>query len=321
MTANPESSHDHSHDDHGHDRHGHVHSHAASSRELLFAFGLTLAFAVLEAIAGAWSGSLALFGDAGHMLTDALALALAFIAARIALRPVSARHSYGLMRAETLAAFINGLTMLAIITALLWQAVVRLIAPRPVAGEAVTIVALAGLAVNLFVAWRLTRGARDLNTRAALLHVAGDALGSVAALASGLVIQFTGWVAIDPLLTMLICGLILASTLNLLRQAVHTLLEGVPAHLSLHEVGRAMAAAQGVHSVHDLHIWSLDSRRPALSAHLVITDLRHWEDILARERALLAERFGIAHVTLQPEPASGAAVAIHFAHTEPRAKQ
>ncbi|MDR2031300.1 MAG: cation diffusion facilitator family transporter [Azoarcus sp.] len=310
MTTTPETRHDHDHA--GHDPHGHGHAHAASSRELPLALGLTLVFAVIEAVAGAWSGSLALFGDAGHMLTDALALALAFAAARIALRPVSTRHSFGLVRAETLAALANGLTMLAIIAALLWQAVVRLIAPHPVAGEAVTLVALAGLAVNLFVAWRLTRGASDLNTRAALLHVAGDALGSVAALASGLIIQFTGWVAIDPLLTMLICGLILASTLNLLRQAVHTLLEGVPADLSLTEIGQAMAAVQGVRSVHDLHVWSLDSRRPALSAHLVIADLRHWEEILARERALLTERFGIAHVTLQPEPASGMAVTIHF---------
>ncbi|MDR0633444.1 MAG: cation diffusion facilitator family transporter [Azoarcus sp.] len=311
MNAPPAAGHDHDHEpahDHGH---GHAHSHAAN-RGLPLALGLTLVFAVLEAGAGAWSGSLALFGDAGHMLTDALALALALIAARMALRPASARHSFGLARVETLAALANSLFMLATIAILLWQAVVRLITPQPVAGEAVTVVALLGLGVNLFVAWLLTRGESDLNTRAAMLHVMGDALGSVAALASGLVIQFTGWVTIDPLLTMLICGLILASTFNLLRQVVHTLLEGVPAYLSLPEIGRAMAAVEGVRSVHDLHIWSLDSRRPALSAHLVLADLRQWEDILARERSLLGERFGIAHVTLQPEPASGVAVAVRI---------
>ncbi|MDR3212633.1 MAG: cation diffusion facilitator family transporter, partial [Azoarcus sp.] len=241
-----------------------------------------------------------------------LALALAFVAARMALRPVSTRHSFGMARVETLAALANSLFMLATIAVLLWQAILRLITPQPVAGETVTLVALAGLGVNLFVAWRLTRGESDLNTRAAMLHVMGDALGSVAALASGLVIQFTGWVAIDPLLTMLICGLILASTFNLLRQVVHTLLEGVPAHLSLTEIGQAMAAVEGVCSVHDLHVWSLDSRRPALSAHLVLTDLRQWEDVLTRERILLDERFCIAHVTLQPEPATGAAVAVRF---------
>jgi cobalt-zinc-cadmium efflux system protein len=303
-TASPAPAHDHDHD---HD-HAHPHVHTAS-RELPLALGLTLAFAVIEAAAGAWSGSLALFGDAGHMFTDALALALAFVAARVALRPASARHSFGLARAEALAALANSLVMLIVVAVLLWQAVTRLIEPRPVTGEAVTVVALVGLGINLFVAWRLTRNEVDLNTRAALLHVIGDALGSVAALASGLVIQFTGWVAIDPLLTMLICGLILASTLNLLRQVVHTLLEGVPSHLSLPAIGQAMAAVEGVHSVHDLHVWSLDSRHPALSAHLVISEPRQWDDILARERALLDERFGIAHVTLQPEPA---AVAVCF---------
>lgn len=262
---------------------------------------LTLGFAVVEALAGWWSGSLALLGDAGHMFTDAFSLGLAALAVRVAQRPVGPRHSYGLRRVEALAALINSLFMLAVVALLSWQAVLRLLAPREIVGEAVTLVALGGLALNLVVAWLLTRGEGDLNTRGALLHVVGDLLGSVAALAAGLVIQFTGWTPIDPLLTMLICGLILASTLALLRSVVHTLLEGVPEALSLTEVGHAMAALDGVRSVHDLHIWSLDSRHTALSAHIVVTDARRWPAILEAQRTLLETRFDIDHVTLQPE--------------------
>jgi len=303
--------HDHQHGDpahghayphqagHAHPPH-HAHDHSAS-RFLPLALVLTLGFAAVEAIAGWWSGSLALLGDAGHMLTDAASLGLAALAARIALRPASARHSYGLRRVEALAALANGLFMLVIVGGLVWHAVERLLEPRAVAGEAVILVALGGLVLNLAVAWLLTRGEGDLNTRGALLHVIGDLLGSVAALASGIVILYTGWMPIDPLLTMLICGLILYSTLALLRQVVHTLLEGVPDGLSLPEVGHAMAGVEGVRSVHDLHIWSLDSNRSALSAHVVLADAARWPTVLAAERTLLRSRFGIEHATLQPE--------------------
>jgi cobalt-zinc-cadmium efflux system protein len=291
------AAHDHAHGDHG-DDHAHLH---AASRWLPLALVITLGFAAVEAIAGWWSGSLALLGDAGHMLTDALALGLAALAARIARTPASPRHSYGLHRLEALAALANGLFMLALVGVLTWQAIVRLGSPHAITAEVVTLVALAGLAINLLVAWLLTRGEGDLNTRGALLHVLGDALGSVAALASGLVIQFTGWTPIDPLLTMLIGGLILASTLALLRRVFHTLLEGVPENLALEQVGQAMADLEGVRSVHDLHIWSLDSRHPALSAHVVVARATDWPTVLAALRRMLHERFAIDHVTLQPE--------------------
>ena len=262
---------------------------------------LTLVFAAVEAVAGWWSGSLALLGDAGHMVTDAFSLGLAALAARVAQRPASFRHSYGLRRVEALAALANSLFMLLVVAALLWHAVERLIEPREIAGATVTVVALIGLCVNLLVAWLLTRGESDLNTRGALLHVIGDLLGSVAALAAGLVIQFTGWTPIDPLLTMLICGLILFSTLSLLRIVLHTLLEGVPETLSLPDIGRAMAGVDGVRSVHDLHVWSLDSRGVALSAHVVLSETQRWPQVLAAQQTLLRERFGIEHITLQPE--------------------
>jgi len=283
-----------------------MHGHA--SRALPWALAMTLAFAAAEAVAGWWSGSLALLGDAGHMLTDSLALALATAASVLARRPASARHSYGLRRVETLAGMINGLFMLLVVVLIAWHAVERLIEPQPVKADAVIGVAALGLAINLVVAWMLSRGDGDLNTRAALLHVLGDLLGSVAALASGIVIRYTGWFPVDPLLSMLICGLIVASTLKLLRTATHTLLEGVPENLSLPVIGHAMAEVEGVHSVHDLHVWSLDSTHIALSAHVILRAGRDWPTALAALQRLLVERFGIGHVTLQPDPLPGQVV-------------
>src|SRR5574338_1026753 len=297
--------HGHSHQAPGH-HHGHDHDQGhhhplPTGRILVMALGLTLGFAFVEAGAGWWAGSLALLGDAGHMFTDSMALGLAALAAVVSRRPPSLRHSYGLVRVEALAALANGITMLAVVGWITWQAVARLIHPVPVRGEAVSVVALIGLVINLLVAWLLSRGGHDLNTRAALLHVLGDLLGSVAALAAGLMILATGWTPIDPLLSMLISGLILASTLRLLRTVLSTLLEGVPEGVSLAEIGQAMAAVPGVLSVHDLHIWSLASHQTALSAHVVMGRQEQWPRVLLALRALLASRYGIAHSTLQPE--------------------
>lgn len=287
--------HDHAHHHHGH---GHAHGHAAY---LPLALGVTLLYAGVEAGAGWWAGSLALLSDAGHMLTDALALALASAAAWAARRPPTHRLSFGLQRIEILAALGNAGFMLAVILGIAWSAADRLLHPVPVQGMVVTGVALVGLAVNIGVAWLLAHGEETLNTRAALLHVLGDLLGSVAALASGLVIQFTGWTPADPLLSLFICALILFSTLRLAREAVHALLEGVPPGLTLPEVGRRMATIDGVVSVHDLHIWSLSSRHAALSAHVVVRDLDDWPRILAALTELLRTDFEIGHATLQPE--------------------
>lgn len=290
--------HDHDH----HEAHAHDHHHSTpGGRRLVLALALTLGFAFVEALAGWWAGSLALMGDAGHMVTDSMALALAAVASVVARRPPSARHSYGLGRVEALAALANSVLMLGVVGWITWQAIARLVTPLPVHGEAVSLVALVGLAINLLVAWLLSRGGHDLNTRAALLHVLGDLLGSVAALAAGFVIVITGWTPIDPLLSMLISGLILASTLRLLKSVLSTLLEGVPDGLSLAEIGQAMAAVPGVASVHDLHIWSLASHQTALSAHVVMTRREAWPTVLLQLRDLLARRYGIGHSTLQPE--------------------
>jgi cobalt-zinc-cadmium efflux system protein len=173
--------------------------------------------------------------------------------------------------------------------------------PIVVQGEAVTVVASLGLLLNICVARMLSHGGRDLNLRAALLHVLGDLLGSVAALLSGAIIWAAGWYAVDPALSLLIGLLIAYSSLKLVREAFHGLMEGVPLHLSLEEIGKTMAKVEGVTSVHDLHVWSLTAERVALSAHVVVEPLDNWPATLERLRSLLAQRYGIEHVTLQPE--------------------
>ena len=289
------------HPHHHHDGEHHDHHHGAPGTlpRLLAALSLTVAFAAVEAGAGWWSGSLALLADAGHMATDSLSLALAGLAAWLAARPASPRHSYGLQRSEVLMGLANAVLMLALIVALAVAAVGRLLAPQPVQGEVVSVVAVIGLLVNIIVAWMLARGEQNFNTRGALLHVVGDLLGSVAALVAGLVISLTGWTPIDPILTLTIAVLILGSTLRLLFDATNTLMEGVPRHLSLEAVGRVIASRPHVRSVHDLHLWTVSSRQVALSAHLVIDDLGYWEEVLVDLDETL-RALGIDHLTLQP---------------------
>lgn len=297
----------------GHDRAGHDHArhhdhgHQAFGWALLF----TLGFAGVEAAAGFWAHSLALVSDAGHMLTDSLSLGLAAFATWLSRRPPSARHSYGLARAEVMAALVNSLLMLALVSFIIYEAWQRFAQPRPVQGTAVFVVALIGLGVNLMVGWLLMKGEDSLNRRAALLHVAGDALGSVAALAAGLVIMLTGWTPIDPILSVFISLLILLSTLNLLRHALHVLMEGVPAHIELNAVGYRLAQLEHVTQVHDLHIWTLASGKIALSAHIDVRDLANWPQILADAGTLLNREFGIGHITLQPEIIQVATITMH----------
>lgn len=275
---------------------------AGAGATLIWATVLTLGFAAVEAGVGLWAGSLALAADAGHMVNDAAALALAAGASWLARRATSPRHSYGFGRAEFMAALVNSLGLLALVAWLTVSTVDRLRAPEAVQGEAVSITAAIGLAINIGVAWLLSRGEKNLNTRAALLHVMGDLLGSVAALLAGVVIYFTGWTPIDPLLSLAIGALILVSSLRLLRESLHGLMEGAPFEIDPEAVGRALAAVPGIASVHDLHIWTVRVDEPLLSAHLVVEDIVRWEGVLEASHALLAERFGIRHATLQPEP-------------------
>jgi len=295
MSENARHDHDHAHRHHRHDAHGH------GGNVLFKALVVTLAFSLVEALAGVWSGSLALLSDAGHMLTDSMALGLAGLAAWLARRPPSGRHTYGLVRLEILAALTNSLIMLALIAWIAFEAVRRLSSPQPVMGQAVALVAAVGLLVNLFVAWLLHHGDGGINTRAALMHVLGDLLGSVAALAAGAVIWATGYTPIDPILSLLVSLLILVSAWRLLGESVHILMEGVPVHIELSRVTATLMSIAGVCRVHDLHVWTLSSGQIALSAHLELNDFDHWPDILATARDELEHDHGIRHATLQPE--------------------
>jgi len=296
------------HNHHPGDPHSHAHArdgaaHAAPDavrRALVTGLVLTGGFALVEAAAGLYAGSLALISDAGHMATDAASFVVALVAHYVSRRPPSARASYGYARAEVLAAFVNALAMLALVVFIAVEAVDRLLNPVPVAGRVVMAVAVAGLAINLFVAWRLSGTQGNLNARGALLHVFGDILGSVAAIVAGAVVAFTGWTPVDPILSIVVALLILRSTLALLRESGAVLMERVPPHLSYERVGRALAALPGVTGVHDLHVWSMGGGRVALSAHLVLADGTRWPATLAAAGRLLAADFGIDHVTLQP---------------------
>ncbi len=262
---------------------------------------LTLGFALVEALAGFWSNSLALISDAGHMVTDASALGLALLAQIIAKRPPSAKHSFGFGRAEALAAFINALAMLAVVGWISFEAIHRFTRPEPVKGEAVFAVALIGLVINLIVAWVLSHDQKSVNTKAALVHVLGDLLGSVAALVAGAVVYFTGWLQIDPLLSLLVSILILKSTFGVLRESYHFLMEGVPHHIDYLQVGEDLAAVNGVLSVHDLHVWEMTPGQPALIGHVEIAKMDEWPNVLRAIKIMLLERHGIDHVTLQAE--------------------
>ena len=283
-------------------RHDHGHEHHRASDALRFAAVATIVFAVVEALGGWWTGSLALLSDAGHMLTDSASLALGALAAWMARQPPSRRHSYGLGRAEIVAALVNAGAMLAIVLALAYEAVVRLNNPTPVNGGIAAVIAAAGLALNLWVMRGLH--SHDMNTRAARLHVIGDALGSIAALVSGAVIAFAGWTRIDPIASLAICVLIAFSSWRLLRESLHALMEGVPQGLSVETIGVEMAHVEGVLSIHDLHVWTLSGSRTALSAHIVVRSLGQWERMRTELQERLHQRFGIDHVTLQPESAT-----------------
>ncbi|HJV54265.1 MAG TPA: cation diffusion facilitator family transporter [Noviherbaspirillum sp.] len=262
---------------------------------------LTFGFALVEAFAGFWSNSLALISDAGHMVTDASALGLALLAQVIAKRPPSAKHSFGFGRAEALAAFINALAMLAVVGWIGFEAIQRFAKPEQVKGEAVFTVAMIGLAINIVVAWVLSRDQQSVNTKAALVHVLGDLLGSVAALVAGGVIYYTGWLQIDPLLSLLVSALILKSTFGVLRESYHFLMEGVPHHIDYLQVGDDLAAISGVLSVHDLHVWEMTPGQPALIGHVEICSMDEWPSVLRAIKAMLLEKHGIDHVTLQAE--------------------
>jgi cobalt-zinc-cadmium efflux system protein len=286
---------------HAHD-HGRTTAAARSRGALLTTLGLTVAFMLVEFAAGLWTGSLALVADAGHMLTDAGALALALFASWVAARPPTPAKTYGYYRAEILAALVNAVVLLIVAGVVLYEAWRRILTPTSVLGVPMAVVAAAGLAVNVAGAWLLHRGAREsLNVRAAYLEVVSDALSSLAVLIAAAAVITTGVTIADPLASAAIALLIVPRTWRLLRQAVNVLLEGTPAHLEVGEIETAMTQVAGVRRVHDLHVWTLTSGREAMSAHVVVADVRESERLLEALHAVLHARFGIDHTTIQLE--------------------
>ena len=284
---------------HTHKRHHHK-THK-NKNVLLTAILLLFSFALIEVIAGWWANSLTLMSDAAHMMADGISLILAAVAGWIATKPPSKKHSYGLGRAEVLGAWISSLLLVIIALFIAFEAVQRFTTHQPINAPTVIIIATIGTCINLVLAWILGHAEQTLNLRAATLHVLGDLLGSVAALISGLVIYFTHWVLIDAILSCFIAALILISSFGLLRETLLVLMEGVPLHLDLNEVGQRMAQINNVVAIHDLHIWTLSSGMTVLSAHVEIEELHHWKATLHKLQKLLSETFHITHITLQPE--------------------
>lgn len=280
---------------------------SASVKILGFSIAVTLGFAAVEFAAGLISGSIALLADAGHMVTDSSALFIALLAQIIATRPPNSRSSYGYGRIEVLAALLNAMAMLGIVAWIGGQAIERFANPREIAGDTVMLVAAIGLAVNLLVAWLLSKDRKSINTQAAFVHVLGDLLGSVAAITSGAVIYFTGWTPIDPLLSLFVCVLILRSSYALLKSVLRILMDQVPESVSFDQVAKDLSTLDTIVTVHNLHIWESAPGEVLLTAHLEINDLSRWPEILEKATVLLRDRHGIGHATLQPELATSRA--------------
>jgi len=286
-----------------HDHH-HSHDDKSSIKRVQLALVLTGIFMVVEVVGGIISGSLALLADAGHMLTDTMALALAAFAFRVSSKPADTKRSYGYQRFQIIAAFVNGLSLLAIVGWILFEAVMRLINPPEVIGTTMLVVASAGLVVNVVVFLILHSGDQEnLNIRGAALHVLGDLLGSVAAIIAAFVIIKTGWMPIDPILSVLVAALILRSAWQLVRRSAHILLEGAPEWLDLAEMqSKIIAAVPQVTEIHHVHVWGLTPQHPMLTMHVVLEEKPEDPTALVRSvKQVLKSNFGINHSTIEVE--------------------
>lgn len=282
----------------------HTHSEGTGNRtRLLAAFLVTAVFMVAEVAGGILSGSLALLADAGHMLTDAAALLMALLAVQFAQRKPNARHTFGLLRLTTLAAFVNAIALVVITVLIVWEAIVRFRHPEPVAGGFMLAVAVAGLLANLLSFWLLHRGSeeKNLNVRAAALHVLGDLLGSVGAIAAALIIIYTGWTPIDPILSILVSVLVLRSAWALMKESIHELLEGAPPSLDVDKLKRALT--QGIpeiRNVHHIHLWQV-GEKPVMTLHVHVIPPYDHDALLHRIHDWLHDHYQIEHATVQME--------------------
>ena len=268
------------------------------------AFLLTAFILLVEATAGLLSHSLALLADAGHILTDVVALGLAWFAVLQARRPADAQRTYGYHRVGILAAMANGATLILIVVAIAYEAARRFAHPEPVNGGLVIVSALLAVAVNTYIAFRLRGNEQNLNIRSALLHVLGDLAASVGVIVAGIVILLTGWLYADPIVSLAITALIAFSAIRIVLDTMNVLLEGVPSGIDMKEVQGTVAAVPGVNSVHDLHVWSLSGEQIALSCHVVVAEellAAESEHLVRKVEEAICGKFGIGHTTIQVE--------------------
>jgi cobalt-zinc-cadmium efflux system protein len=300
--------HDHGHDEHSHahGHEGHDHSHAptitaSNERTVLLALLLTAGFMIAEVIGGLLSGSLALIADAGHMLTDAVALGLAWAGFYFGKRAATSTKTFGYLRLEVLAGLANAVTLLLLVAWIAWEAFGRLLSPSPVLAGPMFVVALLGLIVNIGVFLILRRADTEhVNIRGAMLHVLGDLLGSVAAIAAAVAIYFTGWTPIDPILSVLILLLILRSAWSLLKQSLHILLEGAPTNIDIDELRRHLIEkVEGVRSVDHVHVWSITSGMPSATLEAGIEPGADARTVTRAIKRALSDKFGIGHSTVE----------------------
>lgn len=284
--------------------HNHNHAYKKSRRALWWAIVLTGSIMVVEFVGGWWANSLALMSDAGHMLTDLVALLLSLFALQLAMRPPSASKTFGLYRMEILAALINGASLILISVYIFYEAYQRWQNPQVVESSLMLLIAFLGLLANGLAGLILMRQSQgNLNLRGAYLHILGDALSSLGVILAGVIIYFTNYYFIDPLISIAICLLILRGAFFLVKDAVNILLEAVPQNMNLANVQEALLAIPGVKSLHHLHVWTISSGRHAMSAHVLVGDMqtRSTDQILKEINQTLQERFQIAHSTIQFE--------------------
>ncbi len=287
---------------HGHQHGGaHSHTHDAPVASLRIALGLTAALLVVEVIGGLLSNSIALLADAGHILTDVAALGLALFVAWFSKQPVTPKKTYGYLRWEILAAFVNGATLLLISAWILWTAILRLRAPEQIESGLMLLVAAAGLVVNIIAARLLfASSGHSLNARGAYLHVLGDLLASAGTIAAAIIIRYTGWLTADPIASVLTTVLIIGGAWRLVRESVDVLLESTPAHIPLPAVRSQLEAIPGIESVHDLHVWAVTPAVVAMSAHCIVREPEQHQHVLEHVHDAM-RLFGIEHVTIQLE--------------------
>ncbi|HSM96175.1 MAG TPA: cation diffusion facilitator family transporter [Rhizomicrobium sp.] len=311
--------HTHIHDDH-HDHHGHHHGHSHAPADFGFAFGvgitLNIAFVIVGATFGVIGHSMALIADAGHNLSDVLGLVMAWVASVLVKRAPSQRFTYGLRGTSILAALFNAVFLLVATGAIALEAVQRFFEPEPVAGKTVMIVAAIGIVINAVTALFFMRGRNDdLNIRGAFLHMAGDAAISFGVVLAGLVILMTGWHWVDPLVSLGISAVIVASTWSLLRDSFTMTLHGVPAGIDLPAVRDFLENCPGVCAIHDLHVWPMSTTETALTCHMVMLEGHPGDEALHRIADELKLRFQIPHATIQVEVTGDANCALAPEHT------